>query len=199
MIMHVNRLGNVLREARQEASLRQQEVAARAGVDQPMVSLYEGARRSPSWETFIRLLRGAGAVAGVRIERLDPAGESGLSIAALARLMAGEPDERRQRLVLEFVGQFVEADPAWRAGLLLEAPADTGDGRWDALLGALAEHFAFHDGVDPPDWCFESGRFLESAWFWVDLPSVRRRALTGTPTAFRRRNVWVDRVDLERV
>lgn len=66
------------------------------------------------------------------------------------------------------------------------------------MLGAIAEHLSLHEAFDAPDWCTEPIRFLDHPWYWVDLPSVRRRALTGAPTAFRRRNVWVDRVDLQR-
>lgn len=186
----------VLRQARVDAGLSQAALARRAGVDQPMVSAYEHARRAPTWTTFERLLRAAGAVAELRVEPLP---ENAFTLADLAgQVAAGTDDRRRRRLVLEFLGRFAATTAHQRRALLVDRPEPTGDPPWDALLGAVAEHLAFHDAVDPPDWCAEPGRFLDRPWYWVDLPSVRRRALAGAPTAFRRRNVWVDRVDLER-
>ncbi|MGQ0778803.1 MAG: helix-turn-helix domain-containing protein [Pseudonocardiales bacterium] len=195
----LGRLGDALRDARVGAGLRQGEVAARAGVDQSMVSRYERGLREPSWPTFLRLLDAATAAAEVRVEAL-PGSSDDLTIAVLATLLGAIEDERRRRrLVLEFVSRYGVTDRGVRVGLLIRRPEPTGDARWDALLAGLAEHLAFHDAVDAPGWCVEEGRFLDTPWYWVDLPSVRRRALLGTPSALRRRNVWVDRVDLERV
>lgn len=185
-----------LRRARVENGLSQAVLASRAGVDQSMVSTYERARRVPSWETFDRLIRGAGAVPELRVE---PLADNALTLADVGRHLAtGRDDGRRRRVVLDFIGRFWDTPPDHRRALLVDRPDATGDARWDALLGAMAEHLAFHEAVDPPEWCMEPDRFLEGAWYWVDLPSVRRRARVGAPTAFRRRNVWVDRVDLER-
>lgn len=190
-------LGALLREGRIHADLRQCEVAELAEADQSMISLYERGQREPTWPTFLRLLSAADAVAEVRVANLD--GQH-LTLENLARhLTESESDSTRRRLVLDFVGRYRDADAGRRFGLLLGQPESTGDVRWDALLGGLAEHFAFHDAVDPPAWINEHCRFLDYPWYWVDLPSVRRRALLGTPSAFRRRNVWIDRVDLERV
>jgi hypothetical protein len=145
------------------------------------------------------LLSATGATAEVRVREL-PAGTGALSLAELAtHLRQTRTEPGRRRLVLDFLGRYADSDAARRAALLLSQPSAAGDPRWDALLGALAEHLAFHDAVDAPDWCTEPDRFLDHPWFWVDLPSVRRRARTGAPTAFRRRNVWIDRADLERV
>ena len=185
-----------LRQARVDAGLTQAALARGAGVDQPMVSAYEHARRAPSWTTFERLVGGAGAVAELRVELLP---EHAFTVADLGGHVAATTDDRRRRrLVLEFFGRFAATPAHQRRALLVDRPEPTGERPWDALLGAIAEHLAFHDAVDPPEWCAEPGRFLDRPWYWVDLPSVRRRALTGAPTAFRRRNVWIDRIDLER-
>jgi hypothetical protein len=161
-----------------------------------MVSAYEHARRAPSWTTFERLVGGAGAVAELRVEPLP---DNAFTIARLGELLAAAGnDSRRRRLVLEFFGRFASTPPHQRRALFVDRPEPTGERPWDAMLGAIAEHLAFHDAVDPPEWCVEPNRFLDRPWYWVDLPLVRRRTLTGAPTAFRRRNVWVDRIDLER-
>jgi transcriptional regulator with XRE-family HTH domain len=185
-----------LRQARVDAGLSQAALARRAGVDQPMVSAYEHGRRAPSWTTFERLVGGAGAVAELRVEPLP---DNAFTVADLGvHVAAGTDDPRRRRLVLEFLARYAATPSHQRRALLVGRPDPTGERTWDALLGATAEHLAFHDAVDPPEWCVEAGRFLDRPWYWVDLPSVRRRALAGAPTAFRRRNVWVDRIDLER-
>ncbi|MDQ1517037.1 MAG: hypothetical protein QOE80_2867 [Actinomycetota bacterium] len=201
MIVHMasSQLGDALLRARLEAGLRQDEVAARADVDQSMISIYERGRRDPSWSTFRRLVHGAGAAAEVRLETLPAGDGKAFTIAELGRQLQETDDRRRRRLVLEFVSRFAATEPTHRVALLLEEPTPVGDSRWDALLGALGEHLAFHDAVDPPQWCTGSNRFLDRPWYWIDLPSVRRRVRLGAPTAFRRRNVWVDRSDLERV
>ena len=160
-----------------------------------MISAYEHGRRDPSWGTIDRLVHAAGAVAELRVELVPP---DGFTIGDLSRLLRDADDGRRRRLVLEFVTRFHGTPPHERRGLLVERPDDTKLPTWDALVGALAEHLAFHEAIDPPQWCSDPDRFLPQPWYWVDLPSVRRRAVAGAPTAFRRRNVWVDRVDLER-
>jgi len=194
--MPADRLGALLRQTRSAAGLSQAAVAAAAGVGQPMISVYEREKREPTWTTFRRLLRAAGAAAELRVEPLPALG---LTLSELGEHLAStDDDRRRRRLVLDFVGRFADTPTDHRRSLIVERPELVGEPRWDALLGALAEHLAFHEDFDPPHWCTDSDRFLDTAWYWVDLPSVRRRALVTTPASFRRRNVWVDRADLQR-
>lgn len=193
----VGGLGSVLREARVASGLSQAEVGRSAGVDQSMVSVYERDRREPTWPTFERLLQAAHAVPEVRSEALPP---NALTLSGLGvRLAATREERRRRRLVLGFLVLYLDTPSRHRRALVVERPGATGSKQWDALLGAFAEHFAFHDAFDPPAWCTDADRFLATPWFWISLPSVRERALRHAPTSFRRRNVWIDRADLERV
>ena len=82
---------------------------------------------------------------------------------------------------------------------IADAPALTGDERFDALLAAAAEHAAFHADADVPDWLSNGCRFLRSAWFPIDLPPLRVRGLVSSPASFARRGIFIDRSDLERV
>jgi hypothetical protein len=82
---------------------------------------------------------------------------------------------------------------------IADAPALTGDERLDALLAAAAEHAAFHADSEVPDWLSDGERFLRTAWFPIDLPSLRVRGLVSSPASFARRGIFVDRSDLERV
>ena len=50
-----------LKAARRRAGLTQTALAARAGTSQATVSAYESGRKTPSVETFSRLLRAAGS------------------------------------------------------------------------------------------------------------------------------------------
>jgi hypothetical protein len=75
-------------------------------------------------------------------------------------------------------------------------PPSTGDGRYDALLAAIAEHIAARHGLPGPLWTVTVDRFLPRAWWVSTLPSARVHAVLWTPVAFRRRGVYLDRHDL---
>ena len=122
-----------------------------------------------------------------------------MTVADLAlgiRGMDSDPD--RRRLVLEFVEEYRWEPVALRAALLGDRPATTGDPRYDALMAALAEHLAYHDGIEVPEWTYEADRFLEQWWFPIDLPSVRTDALVHSPGAFRIRGIFIGTGALDR-
>jgi transcriptional regulator with XRE-family HTH domain len=68
--------GDLVRTARLERGLTQQQLAALAGIDQPNLSAIESGRRLPSAATLHRLLHGCGyrltATAGHRVHALPP-------------------------------------------------------------------------------------------------------------------------------
>ncbi len=103
------------------------------------------------------------------------------------------------RLCLEFLDEYAAEPLAARPRLLEAEPPQTGSARWDAFLGALAEHLAFHDGLRVPDWAQQPARFLDASWFLLDLPSVRPSAIAESPAAFRRRAIWITAEALDRV
>lgn len=122
-----------------------------------------------------------------------------MTLADLAvglRSMAIDAD--RRRLVLEFVEEYSWEPVDRRARLLGERPATTGDPRYDALIAALAQHLAYHDGIEIPEWAYEADRFLEQWWFPIDLPSVRTDALVHSPAAFRIRGIFIGTGALDR-
>jgi hypothetical protein len=121
-------------------------------------------------------------------------------LAALARRLRDTSDDRdAYREAIGFVTDLSAATDDDVDAAITPEPELTGNTRVDALLGALAEHVAFHRGRDSPAWCEEPSRFLRSAWFPVDLPSVRVTALVSSPASFARRGIWIDRRDLDRV
>lgn len=62
---------DLLRTARAMADLSQRELAARAGVPQPMIAAYESGARQPSVPTLGRLLDAAGYELRIRLEPPD--------------------------------------------------------------------------------------------------------------------------------
>jgi transcriptional regulator with XRE-family HTH domain len=59
--------GENLLEARLTAGLSQEELAERAGIDRPAISVYERGRREPNLSTIVKLARGLGISAEVLV------------------------------------------------------------------------------------------------------------------------------------
>lgn len=84
--------------------------------------------------------------------------------------------------VREFIDQFgLRPDDSSRAGAIAEPPRPTGDRRYDAYLGALAEHLALVHDLERPVWCVEPGRFLDRFWFVSDVPGFRAVSIAQGP------------------
>lgn len=113
-----------------------------------------------------------------------------------ARARAGEDFRHAAR---EFLDEFTLRGPASRAAAIAARPEPAGDPRYDAYLGALAEHLAAVHGLDRPAWSVEPGRFLDRFWFLSDVPGFRATAIAQAPAAFRRRGVFVPERSLHRV
>jgi hypothetical protein len=113
-----------------------------------------------------------------------------MSLAELARFIAAEPEfDTQWRLVVEFLKEYHREPERARQRLLADAPAPTGDERWDVLFAGLAEHLAMRDGQDEPGWAVPRG--LRRFWFPFDTPGARAQALVHAPAALRRRGVFV--------
>jgi hypothetical protein len=119
-----------------------------------------------------------------------------MTVADLAAYLSqAEDDKTRWKLVWEFLEEYrweqAEAQPA----LLADEPTPVGDERWDALLGALAEHLAARLDLAPPAWT--EFRVLGRPWFPAELPVQRADALVHAPAAFRKHGVYLSAADLE--
>lgn len=103
--------GNLIKLARHNAGLSQRELARRAGTSQATLSAYEAGRKSPSFETLVRIIRAAGQDLRVRLEPLDDhdewvaAYEASLSPDQVAAWREREKEllaqGRRERTLLE--------------------------------------------------------------------------------------------------
>lgn len=58
---HFNRLGKAIKWLREDAELRQNEVASRAGITKAMISSYESGRSVPTIATLDKILSAVGA------------------------------------------------------------------------------------------------------------------------------------------
>jgi hypothetical protein len=102
--------------------------------------------------------------------------------------------------VREFLDEFaLRGGEAARREAIAERPDPTGEPRWDAYLGALAEHLAVAHRIERPPWSVEPDRFLDRFWFVSDVPGFRAVAIAQAPAAFRRRGVFVPERSLHRV
>lgn len=122
-----------------------------------------------------------------------------LSLADVARDLRVLDASDAYRAVIGWLDEISGAGETSVEMAITEPPALTGDLRLDALLAAAAEHAAFHADAKVPDWISGGDRFLRSAWFPIDLPSLRVRGLVSSPASFARRGIFIDRSDLERV
>lgn len=182
----------VLRQARRAAGLTQGQLAELAGTSQSAVAAYETGVREPTLPVLERMIRSSGHVLGVTVEP-DP---RLYRLADLAVDIRATGDEsRRLRLVFEFLRSAEEDGHSLRLLVAVE-PGSTGEARFDALLGAIAEDLCVHAGIAPPGWVHDDDRFLDGFWWVSDLPSARARALVHSPASYRRRGVMLDRHDL---
>lgn len=123
-----------------------------------------------------------------------------LPLDAVARL-GSDPDAEHDmyRVAIGALDEAMTASDDLVRVWLDHEPRLTGNRRADALVAAVAEHVAFHRDAEIPRWTQHPLRSLASAWYPVDLPSIRTRAYVASPVSFARRLIYIDRLDLERV
>ncbi len=110
------------------------------------------------------------------------------SLREVSRLVAAG-ERRFDPAVREFLDFFYER-PEHRASALAEAP-DLLEPVRDAYLAAVAEQLARNHGMDIPKWTEERGLNLTRPFFAGGLESLKARLLVESPTAFRRRMLFV--------
>jgi hypothetical protein len=118
-----------------------------------------------------------------------------LTLAELAPMLARADENRRWRLIAEFLEEY-RWEPAQARTRLLEAePPSSHDERWDVFLAGLAEHLAARDGRAAPPW--SDSRRLHRLWFPFNTRAARVDAVVHAPAAFRRRGVFVAAHELD--
>jgi hypothetical protein len=118
---------------------------------------------------------------------------------AYERIIAGEP---RAETLTEFLDTFYfAATPEQRLASLCDEPPLTGDGRWDALAGAVAEYLARQYRLATvPAWAFEPRRYLDRPWHTSPASDdgMREYLTFASPAEFRSRNIFTEERPLRR-
>jgi hypothetical protein len=130
---------------------------------------------------------------------------SDMIIEDTAHTMAKRPQSLRQAAAfgLEFGGRdaflrefldefYVEGEAERRAAMLMDEPPLSADDRANAYYAAVAEHLALKYHLPVPPWTANPRRFLNRPFFPAGLESLKATLLIESPTAFRRRMIFVD-------
>lgn len=118
------------------------------------------------------------------------------TIAEVAR-RASINAQRFDSSVREFIDSLEGLSRVERAAALAEEPAPVGNVE-DAYLAALAEHLSSADGADAPAWTEDQSRFLKAPFFAGGLQSLKASLLVESPSAFRRRLIFISSDGLSR-
>jgi hypothetical protein len=110
------------------------------------------------------------------------------------RVKSGE--QEFDTAVLEFLDSFY-AYPALRASAIC-APPELIDALRDAYLSAVAEHLAKSYNLPNPEWTETQGNDLHEPFFAGGLESLKGILVAESPTAFRRRLLFVSKNALSR-
>jgi hypothetical protein len=111
------------------------------------------------------------------------------------RTLAGDDDF--DRALREFLDHFYGADAAARAQSIEARPPPI-DPLRDAFMGATAEHLARRWRLTVPAWADDHGFTLTSPHFAGGLESLKAILTAESPTAFRRRLLFVSADALDR-
>ncbi len=94
--------------------------------------------------------------------------------------------------IREFLDEFyIEQDRAQREFMLQGEPSVVAENRTNAYLAAVAEHLALRNHLPVPEWTGKPCRFLKHPFFPGGLESLKATFLVESPTAFRRRMIFV--------
>lgn len=184
----------LVRQSRERAGLTQTQLAERADTTQSAIAAYEAGTREPTLPVLGRFM---GAM-GFALELSATPHPTVYTLAQLARGIAVSDDadtKHRLRLVFEFLRGAGE-EGADVVLLTAKRPDLTGDPRFDALLGAIAEDLCCRANQTVPGWAGRPERFLDGAWWVSPLPSAKAGALVHTPDSYRRRGIMIERRDL---
>jgi hypothetical protein len=97
----------------------------------------------------------------------------------------------------EFLDEFYMREDA-RAGMIAHEPVTTLDVRQDAFMGGVGEHLARRWRLPIPAWTEDPLRFLKQPFFPTPLQGLKAMLIVESPTAFRRRMIFVEAEPLRR-
>ncbi|NYE20026.1 helix-turn-helix domain-containing protein [Microbacterium immunditiarum] len=180
----------LIRAARKSRRLTQEQLAARARIDQSRVSRSERGRDT-DFGTVERLLAGAGH----RLYAAPTQRDDAAAVAAEIRdRLAGGDREGALRALLQLNDNLVAEHGLVRGVLGLAEPESTGDRAWDATIAALVTWRLREDGLPTPPWVDDPDRYLATPATLAVDPADPTPPLSEVPEDFARRGVlaWRD-------
>ena len=192
------REAGLVRAARAEAGLSVRGLADAAGVAASTVRRIENGQLRPTMNTLTRLLEAA----GTRL-RIEPYVDYAASIVGLALSIRGDIAQDDYawpiRKAAELGHRFGNADAEVRHRMIAGEPPPTGDARWDAFLGGLAEWLAVQADFPVPAWARDESRYLRHGWWISPMVSMRAWEYAGSPISFKIRGIYIHRDSLTNV
>lgn len=188
----------LVRHVRTHAGLSVRSLAEAACVAASTVHRIERGQLKPTVDTLRHLVEAA----GMRL-RVEPYPDYAASLVGLARSiredLPADNSSMPVRRAAELVHRFESGDTEARHRIVTAEPPPTGDRRWDAFLGGLAEWLTVRAGMPTPKWSWGNGRYLDHGWWISPMTSMRAWEYTGTPASFQLRGVYVHRDSLTNV
>ena len=188
----------LIREARAGAGLSVRALADAAGMAASTVHRIEKGQLHPTTDTLTRLLEAA----GTRL-RIEPYVDYAASIVGLALSIRGDIVQGDYawpiRKAAELGHRFGNAPAEVRHRMIAGEPPPTGDARWDAFLGGLAEWLAVRADFPVPAWARNESRYLRRGWWISPMASMRAWEYAGSPMSFKIRGIYIHRDSLTNV
>lgn len=200
MYAYSMRASEIVHAVRQASGLSVRALADAAGVAASTVHRIERGAINPTVDTLDRIA----AAAGMTVDAI-PQADHRLGLVGLAQCirtdLAADGDDRSTpvRRAAELVAHAGRMEDGDLLGMLAVRPPSTGDRRWDAFVGGLAEWLAVSRGRQAPEWAFERDRFLDEGWWVSAMPSMRAWEYAGSPLSFKVRGVYLHRASLANV
>lgn len=122
----------------------------------------------------------------------DPTQTTGRPRSLKEAMLLGKEHGDTDSFIREFLDEFyVEQNNLTREIMLREEPPLVTEDRINAYLAAVAEHLAFRNHLPVPKWVTQPRRFLKRPFFPGGLESLKATMLIESPSAFRRRMIFV--------
>ena len=188
----------LLKDLRLEAGLSLRNLAKSAGVATSTVLRIEKGELHPTVQMLERLASAAGFRLFLRAQVDSAASVSGLGFSVRDAVKRGNVGEVVRRAA-ELASRFGNANLETKHRMLASEPLATGDAKWDAFLGALAEWLSVKARLPPPGWALGEKRYLREGWFVAAGPSMRAWEYAGSPASFKTRGVYLHQESLTNV
>jgi len=188
----------LVQQVRRDTGLSVRALAEAAGVAASTVHRIEQGELQPTVETLRRITEAA----GMRLD-VQPRPDYSTSVFGLGRAIKLDLGSRDHSLAVhmaaELVGRFANAGRDSQSRMIAAEPKATGDPRWDAFLGALAEWLAVIADLPAPSWTRRPERYLPGGWWVTPMKSMYAWEYAGSPAAFQSHGVYLHRDSLTNV